>query len=492
MSLTGGEIMQTEALVALIERVQKTKCETQTLEVKAAQGGCPTRLFDTLSSFSNQDDGGIILFGLDEKQGFAVVGVYDPQDLQHKINEQCKQMEPTVRALFTICEVDGKVVVSAEIPAVDISERPVYYSGVGRIKGSYVRVGEADELMSEYEIYSYDAFRKLTHDELRTVPQAKLSLFQQERLDQYMLAAKKERENLAQSVSDDEILELMGILSDGVPTLAGVLCFSKYPQGYFPQLCITAVALPGTEMGEQGGDGERFIDNKRITGPIPDMLELAVDFVLKNSRNKTIINDTGRRADKLEYPGKAVREAVLNALVHRDYSIHTQNVPVRIEMYRDRMEIISSGGLYGKITIDSLGKVRPDTRNAAIANILELLHIAENRYSGIPTIRIECANAGLPAPVFEARRGEFKVIFRNNIYNSGAGQSREALLESLVAFCSVPRTRAELTDFTGFSRFYTMDSIVQPLLESGRLKMTLPDKPKSSKQTYVKVESQIG
>jgi len=480
--------MQTEALAALVGRVQKMKCETQTLEVKAAQGGCPTRLFDTLSSFSNQDDGGIILFGLDEKQEFAVVGVYDPQDLQQKINEQCKQMEPTVRALFTICEVDGKVVVSAEIPAVDISERPVYYSGVGRIKGSYVRVGEADELMSEYEIYSYDAFRKLTHDELRTVPQAKLSLFQQERLEQYMRAAKKERENLAHSVSDDEILELMGVLSNGVPTLAGTLCFSKYPQGYFPQLCITAVALPGTEMGELGDDGERFIDNKRITGPIPDMLELAVDFVIKNSRNKTIIDDTGRRADKLEYPSKAVREAVLNALVHRDYSVHTQNVPVRIEMYRDRMEIISSGGLYGKITIDSLGKVRPDTRNAAIANILELLHIAENRYSGIPTIRTECANAGLPAPVFEVRRGEFKVIFRNNIYDRGAGKSREALLESLVAFCSVPRTRAELTEFAGFSRFYTMDSIVLPLLESGRLKMTLPEKPKSSKQAYVKAE----
>ena len=69
-------------------------------------------------------------------------------------------------------------------------------------------------------------------------------------------------------------------------------------------------------------------------------------------------------------------------------------------MYRDRMEILSSGGLYGKITIDALGKVRPETRNAALANILELLHITENRYSGIPTIRNECTKAGLPAPVF--------------------------------------------------------------------------------------------
>ena len=75
----------------------------------------------------------------------------------------------------------------------------------------------------------------------------------------------------------------------------------------------------------------------------------------------------------------------------------TESVPIRIEMYSDRMEIISSGGLYGKITIDSLGKVRPDTRNAALANMLEILHITENRYSGIPTIRKEFASAGLPA-----------------------------------------------------------------------------------------------
>ena len=80
---------------------------------------------------------------------------------------------------------------------------------------------------------------------------------------------------------------------------------------------------------------------------------------------------------------------ILNALVHRDYSNHTENVPIRIEMYRDRMEISNSGGLYGKITIDALGKVHPETRNAALANMLELLKVTENRYSGIPTIRKE-------------------------------------------------------------------------------------------------------
>lgn len=309
----------------------------------------------------------------------------------------------------------------------------------------------------------------------------KPNMIDEARMETYLSAVRKERKNLAENVSKDEILELMGITSDGVPTLAGLMVFSKYPQGYFPQLCITAVSLPGTEMGAVGDDDERFIDNKRITGAIPDMLEDAVKFVRKNSRIKTIIDDNGRRADKPEYPVKAVREAILNALVHRDYSIHTENVPVRIEMYRDRMEIINSGGLYGKISIDALGKVRPETRNAALANMLELLNITENRYSGIPTMRNEFAKAGLPAPIFSAVHGEFKVIMKNGLYSD-----EEPADESVVEFCSTPRTRAEIVDFIGKSKNYVMSKIVNPLVKGGKLRMTIPDKPKSPKQRFVK------
>lgn len=473
--------MQTDALKKMVLEIQNKKCESQDIEVKAAEKGCPTRLFDTLSSFSNQDGGGIMIFGLDEREDFAVKGVYDAQDLQKKITEQCKQMQPLVRALFTVCEMGGKTVVSAEIPGTDISERPVFYKGVGRIKGSYVRVGESDEPMSEYEIYSYEAFRKRIRDDIRTIDNAKVQLLDEKRMETYLDAVKMERKNLSENVSQEDILELMGITADGILTLAGVMTFSIYPQTYFPQLCITAVALPGTEMGIAGNDGERFIDNKRITGAIPDMLDEAVEFVRKNSRTKTIIDDDGHRNDKEEYPVKAVREAILNALVHRDYSIHTENVPIRIEMYRNRMEIINSGGLYGKISIDALGKVHPETRNAALANMLELLKITENRYSGIPTIQKEFLNAGLPAPVFSSVHGEFKVVMKNGYY-----EESQSVSDSVIDFCSVPRTRAELIAFTGKSRTYTMSQIVQPLVDSGKLKMTLPEKPKSSKQKFVK------
>ncbi len=476
--------MQTEELRKLVDRIIGTRAETQTLEIKSAANGCPTKLFDTLSAFSNQDIGGVLVFGIDEQADFEIKGVYNAQDLQKKVTEQCKQMEPQVRALFTMCDIGGKTVVSAEIPGVDISERPVFYRGAGRIRGSYVRVGESDELMSEYEVYSYDAFRKRIRDDLRTVENGKFNIIDEQRLSLYLEAVKKERVNFADNVSDKEIMELMGITQDGKPTIAGLMCFSKYPQAHFPQLCITAVALPGIEQGFADGEGRRFLDNKRITGAIPEMLDQAVDFVIKNSRCATIIDDNGRRADRYEYPPKAVREAVLNALVHRDYSIHTESVPVRIEMYRDRMEIINSGGLYGKITIDALGKVRPDTRNQVLANILEILKITENRYSGIPTMRAEFAGAGLPAPVFAVRHGEFTVVMKNGYFSGEAPASN-----SVVDFCSIPRSRDELAAFVGKSKNHVMQHIIAPLVQNGMLKPTIPDKPRSPKQKYVKSEN---
>ena len=103
--------------------------------MKAAHGGTLKRLYDTLSSFSNQDGGGIIVFGLDEAQDFKPVGVYDLQDLQKKVTEQCNQMSPQVRAIFTITEYEGVNICSAEIPAVDITNRPCYYAGAGKVKG---------------------------------------------------------------------------------------------------------------------------------------------------------------------------------------------------------------------------------------------------------------------------------------------------------------------------------------------------------------------
>lgn len=276
----------------------------------------------------------------------------------------------------------------------------------------------------------------------------------------------------------------MGITIKGVPTLAGVLCFAIYPQVWFPQLCITAVRIPGAEKGELDSDGARFLDNKRITGSIPDMADSAVEFVRKNSRIKTIIDKDGRRSDKAEYPLRAVREAVLNTLIHRDYSAFFENTPVGIEVYQDRIEFISKGGLYGGGSVRQLGKGRPDTRNPVIANIMELMHVTENRYSGIPTMRKELKEAGLPAPEFVVNRGIFTVVFHNENETEEVIDKTD-LRKAILEFCMTPRSREEITDFTGKSRYYTMSAYVTPMVQQGKLKLTVPDKPKSPKQKYV-------
>lgn len=478
--------MREEELVNLVRKVQKRQTEFQTVELKSASVDFPKRIYDTLSSFSNQDDGGTILFGVSEKDAYEVTGVYDVENAQKKAMEACEQMEPSVRAIFTNTEVDGKLVLAAEIPPVEYWSRPVFYKGAGRLKGSYVRVGDADEPMSEYEVYSYEAFRRRIREELRAVPECTMDMLDQERIKQCLDAAKENREKL-KKLPNEQIMELLGITLKGVPTLAGVLIFAVYPQAWFPQLSITAVSLPGTEMGEIDSDGARFIDNRRITGTIPDMLEEAVDFVRKNMRTKTIVNENGKRSDKDEYPIIAVREAILNALIHRDYSILTENTPITIEMYRDRMEVVSKGGLYGGGSLNMLGRGRPETRNSALINILELLDVTENRYSGIPTMQREMHKADLPDPQFEVRRGEFRVTFRNGSELPEYNIDKTDIFSAVEKFCSVPRSRAELTSFCAKSRYYTMSAIVQPLIDQGRLSMTIPEKPKSSNQRYVVV-----
>ncbi len=182
--------MLPEDLVELANTIMQKKAESQYIKVKSAHEGCPKKLYDTLSSLSNQDRGGILIFVLDERQNFEPVGVYYLQELQKKVTEQCKQMEPPVRATFTFAEINGYDICSAEIPGLDLSERPCYYQGIGRVKGSYIRVGDADLHMTDYELYSFEAFRKHQHDDERPVERAAASALDTASLEKYVLEKK--------------------------------------------------------------------------------------------------------------------------------------------------------------------------------------------------------------------------------------------------------------------------------------------------------------
>ncbi len=476
-------------LAELVKEVIHHKCERQNIELKRAGKGTPEKLYDTLSSFSNQSGGGIILFGIDEKNNYEITGVYDAQDLQTKVASQALQMEPVVRPVFTVAEIEGRIIVSAEIAECDIFDKPCFYKGAGRLRGSYIRVGDADMPMTEYEIYSYEVFKRKIQDELRAVERADMDSFDKNALAEYFIRLRRVKPNLA-NLPDEKILQLQGITDHGKPTVAGIMMLGEYPQAYFPQLSVTAMVVDGTAVGELGENGERFIDNQRIEGTLSQMLEGTLAFIRRNIRNATVVDEDGRRADKSEYPMVAVREIILNALIHRDYSIHTDHSPIRVVLYRDRMEVENPGGLYGRITINDLGKVAADTRNPFIAGGLEVMLGTENRFSGIPTVRSEMERAGLKPAVFESRHGVFKVT----LYNDPVEKVPETIyvlpdpMRRIVEFCREPRSRIEIAEYMGIETpAYVVRKYLRPLVEMGKLRLTVPDAPKSKRQKYVSV-----
>ncbi|MDD5798299.1 MAG: ATP-binding protein, partial [Clostridiaceae bacterium] len=371
-----------------------------------------------------------------------------------------------------------------EIPGMDITVRPCYYKGSGRLKGSYTRVGDSDEPMTEYEVYSYEAYRKKYQDDIRPVARGTIASLDQNALSNYIGLLKQGKSRL-EKLSDETIYELMSVVRNGEVTLSSIMLFSPYPQAYFPQLCITAIVVPGKELGTQTAGEERFLDNQRIEGTIPEMLQEAIQFVKRNMKTRTIIDSkTGKREDRTDYPILAIREAIINALVHRDYSIHSEGMPIQLIMFEDRLEIHNPGGIYGRIRIDQLGKVQPDTRNPVLASALEVLDVTENRYSGIPTIRMEMNRYGLKPPQFSDERGSF-IVKLYKTPETVEVKTEDEDVKNLLLFCRTPRTRKEICEYLGLTSVtYAIQSRVLPLVETGQIKMSIPEKPKSPKQLF--------
>ena len=134
-------------------------------------------------------------------------------------------------------------------------------------------------------------------------------------------------------------------------------------------------------------------------------------------KTSIIIDENGTRINRTEYPLEALREAVANALIHRDYSTQTENAYISVNMYDDRIEILNPGTLYGTNKLEKLGTATTmEARNSTIVRILEEKgSVIENRHSGIPTMKREMKKYGLPEPEFYEERDSFKVIFRNNV-----------------------------------------------------------------------------
>ncbi|MFL6115467.1 MAG: ATP-binding protein, partial [Catenulispora sp.] len=200
----------------------------------------------------------------------------------------------------------------------------------------------------------------------------------------------------------------------------GLLAFGVYPQQFEPQLDITFVAYPTPRPGELGPRGERFTENQSIDGSIPIMVTECIRILKRNMRRRSIV--TGAfRTDEWEYPEEVLREALVNALVHRDYSEYARGTQIQVEMYPDRLVIRNPGGLYGPVDVSSLGTSNTSSsRNRSLLKILEDTPMAgghmvcENRGSGIARMRYAISEAGMEPPTFSDLISTFEAEFPNH------------------------------------------------------------------------------
>ena len=230
------------------------------------------------------------------------------------------------------------------------------------------------------------------------------------------------------------------------------------------------------------------------------MLKETMNFLARNMKTSIIIDETGKRINRTEYPYEALREAVANALIHRDYSVECETSYISVFMYNDRVEIISPGALYGKNKLEKLGTDDiMDTRNPNIIRILEEKgSVIENRHSGIPTMKREMKKYNLPEPEFIEERNCFKVIFRNSpidlenvdfeVVKVENEEDKNKYEEKVLEFCKEPKTSKEIREHLNLSsKWYVTNSILTPLIENGKLEYTNKKQVNARNQKYVTV-----
>ena len=349
--------------------------------------------------------------------------------------------------------------------------------------------------MTDYELYSLQSYSDHIFEDTRPNKRASIDDLNLEELNLYIEKVKSSKPNFSKN-DFNKCLKLCGIIDsnkeDIYPTLAGTMIFSDYPQSFYPQLFVACVVVPGTELGDTGPLGERFIDNKRIEGTIEEMLNGTMNFLRRNMKTSIIIDENGTRINRTEYPLEALREAVANALIHRDYSTQTENAYISVNMYDDKIEILNPGTLYGTNKLEKLGTATTmEARNSTIVRILEEKgSVIENRHSGIPTMKREMKKYGLPEPEFYEERDSFKVIFRNNVVTNMqvSEQVSEQVLNQrkmTIDYCKIPKTAKQIREYLNIkSRNYVRDNIINPLIMSDKLEYTNKLHVNASNQKY--------
>ena len=335
-------------------------------------------LADELAAFANTD-GGTVLCGVSDAGDVQGMSREQMDALERLLVEVCTDtIKPSIRPTILRKELEE----GAPFLLVEVPQGDVQHESPG---GSYHRVGSSKRQMTSDERLRLAQRRgqaRFLWFDKQPVPNTGFASLD-ESLWKPLLSAEG-------AAAPELALEKMGLLTNDEngtlrATVAGVLLCSPSPEQWLPNACITATCY----RGEDRASGQ--IDAQTITGPLNRQIAEAVAFAVRNMRVGAYKNPA--RTDLPQYSEAALFEAVVNAVVHRDYSIHGSRI--RLSMFADRVEINSPGGLPNNLTIDSMD-VRQATRNEALASMLGRISVGDIRGAGDRQFLMERRGDGVP------------------------------------------------------------------------------------------------
>lgn len=401
----------------LVGELRGLGSDHQAVEAKSAEGGMPKSIASTISAFANTPGGGTIVLGLDESAGFTPVKLTQPAALVGGLASIVRQgVHPPVQATVGEFLFEGRPLVVARIAELDLALKPCRVAGTRK---AYLRVGDGDYELSQLEEDAFVVARSRRRFDEDPVPDTGIGDLDADRVNSFLSNARAAIPTLRR-FDDIKVLLKMGVLTkDGYATVAGLIALGEYPQQHLPAVSVRAALLPvGRTIGNV-----RALDDATFNGPVATIIEDAVAWVRKNSRNE-IVEDraTGRVFDQTWPPLTAIRELVANAVVHRDLAPWSGGRAIELRMTAENFRITNPGGLY-EVSVAALGRI--DITSARNRRLIELCRyvqttdgrVVEALASGIPTVFAELNTAGLPPPrffdngisftaVIEARRRE--------------------------------------------------------------------------------------
>jgi ATP-dependent DNA helicase RecG len=349
----------------------------------------PAKLAEFLVAFANAG-GGTLFVGLDPRSG-EPTGLNDPEAAVDRALQAALAADPPlIIPLPQLTEQDGDPVLAVAVPA----GLPNVYSYRGKYlvrdkaRNRPLTPSQLRRLMMERGAVSFEAL----------VPDgARLDDVDWEKAESYLAGLGR-----LPSDSPKEALLKRGCLSQRddqlLPSYAGLLLFGREPQRWVRSSAILVVRYAGTTMGDT------FVRDE-IQGTLPEQIRRAEAFVVDNMRRGVRLLGL-ERIEETEYPVEAVREAIVNAIAHRDYRIGGDEI--RVLMFGDRIEFYSPGRLPGHITVDNLVEER-FSRNEIIVQVLSDMGFIERLGYGIDRMIRLMTKAGLPAPRFEETTAGFQV-----------------------------------------------------------------------------------